>query len=158
MVMNIRPAIAADKEAILDVIGSYRAKWDRSIAKRYYDVYFSGGCQCLSGDSVSVLALDGEVVGVTGYSIDRYETGNYWLGWIYVHANHWHKGLGTKLLAHTVEELRRKRLTRLFVTTSSHPFYHGAQDFYARNGFIEVARIPDYYETGEHQIIVCKQL
>jgi hypothetical protein len=39
--MNVRPAKIDDKAGILSVIGSLSFKWDKNIAKRYYDDYCS---------------------------------------------------------------------------------------------------------------------
>ena len=75
---EIRPAQVSDKKNILSVIGSYHFKWDKPIAKRYYDDYFSDKSALVKGDKVYVLASGKKVIGFIGYSIDRYETLNHW--------------------------------------------------------------------------------
>jgi len=158
MGLKIRPARIEDKEKILSVIGSDQYQWDKRIAKRYYDDYFTKNSICLKGDEVYVLTSDNIVIGVTGYSLDRYETGNYWLGWFYVHEKYRKKNHGTKLLKYIIKQLKNKGVKKLFVDTSSHGVYAGALVFYIKNGFRIEAVIRDYYEEGEDQIILSKGL
>ncbi len=155
--ISIRPALKGDKRAILSVIGSYRYKWDKPIAKKYYDDFFSSAVN-LKGDSVYVAVLNNRIVGVTGYFIDRYETGYYWLGWFYVHKKWARNGCGERLLNFTIQQLKKRKVRKLFVNTSSHPFYKNALKFYKKNGFKKEAVIKDYYWNGENQIILSKKL
>lgn len=155
--ISIRPAEPKDKAKILSVIASYGFKWDKDSAKVYYDDYFSSSAS-LKGDTVYVAVLNNKIVGVTGYFIDRYETGNYWLGWFYVHKQYSRKGYGKQLLNFIVRKLKKKRTKRLFVNTSSYPFCRRALNFYLKSGFRIEAIIKDYYWNGEDQIILSKQL
>lgn len=160
---TIREATSSDKKAILDLVASHswrgkRWNWDLSPAERYLDAFFSRSCRCLSGDAVLVLTRGKEIIGLTGWALDRYETDNHWLGWFYVHAAYTRRGLGRHLLAYTEQELARKHVRRLFVSTSSHPFYGPALLLYESMGYLEVARIRGYYSSGEDQIILSRTL
>ena len=155
--ISIRAAESEDKAKILSVIGSYGFKWDRNSAKVYYDDYFSSSAS-LKGDTVYVAALNNKIIGVTGYSIDRYETDNYWLSWFYIHKQYSRTGYGKQLLDFIIRKLKKKRKKRLFVNTSSYPFYEGALHFYLKCGFKIEATIKDYYWNGEDQIILSKRL
>lgn len=150
---RIRRARTEDKDAILSVIGSHPFKWDKPIAKVYYDDYFS---RKIGKDAVFVGTMNGKVVGVIGYSLDRYETENYWLGWLYVHKDHEKEGLGKKLLDYVIQKLKGKGVKKLFVDTSSNESYARALKMYINNGFRIEAVIRDYYEEGEDQIILSK--
>ena len=153
---DIRTAQASYMNNILSVIGIYYFKWDKPIAKRYYEDYFSGNSAPLKGDKVYVLTLDKKVIGVIGYSLDRYETKNYWLGWFYVHKAHQGKNNGKQLLTFVEKKLKGKGVKKLFVDTSSYKTYKKALGFYLANGFRFEAAIKDYYEEGEDQIILSK--
>ena len=155
MDFEIRAAQTEDKDKILEVIGSYPFKWDKRIAKRYYDDYFNKP-ECLKGNNVFVLTAKGNILGVIGYSIDRYETGNYWLGWFYVHKDYQGKGYGKKLLEYVIKKLKDKGVRKLFVDTSSNEFYSKALTMYLDNDFKIEAVIRDYYGKGEEQIILSK--
>lgn len=120
---EIRPAQVSDKKNILSVIGSYHFKWAKPIAKRYYDDYFSDKSALLKGDKVYVLILGKKVIGVIGYSLDRYETQNYWLGWFYVDKAHQGRKNGKELLTFVEKNLKDKGVKKLFVDTSSYKTY-----------------------------------
>lgn len=154
---KIREARIEDEDGILSVIGSYPFKWDRRIAKRYFDDFFDESIS-LKGDKVFVLEADGEVIGVIGYSLDRYETNNYWLGWFYIHEDYQDKGYGKRLLNYVARTLRRKGVKKLFVETSSDELYWKALKMYHDWGFRMEAVITDYYSKGEDQIIMSKSI
>lgn len=151
---KIRKAVIGDKNEILSLIDG----WDRKFARRYYDDYFSKTSAFLKKDRVFVLVSEGRVRGVVGYFVDRYESKNHWLGWFYVDEKFRRRGYGQKLLNHIFGELKKKRIKKLFVDTSSHKRYEPALEMYKKNGFREEARIKDYYEDGEDQIMLSKKL
>ena len=155
--ISIRLADPKDKAKILSVFGSYGLKWERKSAKVYYDDYFSSSAS-LKGDTVYVAVLNNKIIGITGYSIDRYETDNYWLSWFYIHKQYSRKGYGKQLIDFIIRELKKKRIKRLFVNTSSYPFYEGALHFYLKCGFKIEATIKDYYWKDVDQIILSKKL
>lgn len=157
MNFKIRDARIEDKEEILSVIGSYPFKWDKRIAKRYYDDYFDESIS-LRGDKVFVLASGKKVVGVLGYSLDMYETKNYWLKWFYVHQGYQGKRFGTRLLNYVARRLRQKGVKKLFVETSSDAAYRNALLMYLDKGFRIEAAVTDYYSKGEDRIILSKTI
>lgn len=154
---QIRPARISDKKKILSIIDSYHYKWDKDNAEKYYNDYFSKTSQ-LKGDMVYVLTLEEKLIGVIGYSIDRYETDNYWMGWFYVHKEYEGRKFGTKLLNYVLDKLRKKRKRKLFVTTSSHKHYKKALNLYLKKGFKFEALIRDYYSKGDDQLILSKTI
>lgn len=158
MALKIRSARIEDKDAILSAIGSYPFKWDKRIAKKYFDDYFSNNFTYLKGDGVYVLDSNDKIIGVIGYSLDRYKTRNYWLGWFYVHKNYRWKGCGKKLLRYIIKKLKTKGIKKLFVDTSSNEFYSRALTMYLNNGFRIEAVIKDYYGKEEDQVILSLNL
>jgi GNAT superfamily N-acetyltransferase len=155
---EIRSARIEDKGDILSVIASYPSAWDKRTAKRYYSDYFTGRCPHLKDDDVFVLVEKDKIIGVTGYSVDRYEAKNYWLGWFYIHKDYQGNGYGKGLLKYVVCVLKRKGVKRLFIDTSSNAFYRRALSLYLNNGFKKEAVIKDYYGRGENQIILSRML
>jgi ribosomal protein S18 acetylase RimI-like enzyme len=158
MVFKIKSAKIQDKDNILSVIGSHRFKWDKPIAKKYYDDFFQSKSAFSKRDKVYVCVDGEEVIGVIGYCLDYYETNNYWLGWFYIHKKYEGKGYGKKLLEYIIKKLQGKRVRKLFVNTSSNKFYLRALKMYLKYGFKEEAVIRDYYEDGENQIILSKTI
>lgn len=160
---KIRLALPADGEEILKVMASHKWKgrpwkWDVPPARRYLEDYFGCSCRTRLGDILMVMVEKGQIIGVTGYALDGYETANYWLSWFYVHASFTRLGLGRRLLHHTEEALLKMRVSRLFITTSTHAFYRPARHLYACFGYREVGRIKNYYTAREDQIILSRLL
>lgn len=155
--LKIRRAYPKDKADILKVIKHTRVGWDKKYAEPYYDNYFSQDPPP-DDEVVYVGVLDGKIAGVIGYYRDRYETGNYWLGWFYVDQKKQKGGNGRRLFKRVVRELKKNGVERLYVYTSSHENYIDALIFYLKNGFRIESVIRDYYEEGEDQIVLCKFL
>ena len=126
--------------------------WDGRYAKVYFDKYFREGES--SSDKVYVAVIDEEIIGVTGYCPEQLETkGIYWLGWHYVYRGHQGNGCGSALLKHVIRKLKSKRARKLFVYTSSDPFYLPAIGLYRKMGFAEEGVLKDFYGKGEHQFV-----
>jgi GNAT superfamily N-acetyltransferase len=150
----IREATYNDKIDILNVIGSHKeAKWDKPIAKKYFDDFFKYP-ELFKKDKVYVIEEDGTIIGVIGYSIDKYETKNYWLGWFYIHGEYCNKGYGKKLFHFIKEKLKPMNVKKLFVDTSSDEFYKTALLSYIKFGFKLEAIIKGYYGKNEDQLIL----
>ncbi|MEZ4314505.1 MAG: GNAT family N-acetyltransferase, partial [Polyangiaceae bacterium] len=60
---------------------------------------------------------------------------------------------GKRLLTRAIDEARRRGGRKVYVDTSTYRFYAGARRRYEELGFKVEARLKDYYEKGEHQII-----
>lgn len=151
---EIREATKRDKDDILDVIGSHKdAKWDKPIAKKYFDDFFKYH-DLFEKDKVYVIEVDNKIIGLIGYSMDKYETKNYWLGWFYIHGEFCNKGHGNELFNFIKKELKLKNVKKLFVDTSSDNFYRTALLSYIKFGFKMETVIKDYYGKNEDQLIL----
>jgi ribosomal protein S18 acetylase RimI-like enzyme len=82
----------------------------------------------------------------------------YDLYWIAVKPSVHNRGVGKQLITHA-EELVALRGGRLIVAeTSSKPSYEGTRMFYLRARYQELARIRDYYRTGDDLVVYGKYL
>jgi GNAT superfamily N-acetyltransferase len=78
------------------------------------------------------------------------------LYWIAVNPDLHGRGVGSVLQAHA-EELIRSRGGRLIIAeTSSQPRYESTRMFYLKRGYAEVARIRDYYRSGDDLVVYGK--
>ena len=66
------------------------------------------------------------------------------------------KGVGRQLLQFVEDEVRRHQGRRLVIETSSLPRYEPTRAFYLRHGYVELARIADFYSIGDDRIIFGK--
>ncbi len=77
---------------------------------------------------------------------------------IAVHPQAQGRGHGTALLAHVEALLIQRKQRLLIVETSGLPDFAPTRAFYQRNGYTEVAHIPEFYQAGEDKIVFLKRL
>lgn len=80
------------------------------------------------------------------------------LYWICVHPEAQRHGYGKALLEYAEEFVRTRGGARLVIETGGSPDYAGQRNFYERNGYREVGRIPDFYQAGDDGVIYWKHL
>lgn len=68
------------------------------------------------------------------------------------------RGVGKALVSALAARLKAQGNRVLLVETSSFDDYAGARAFYAGQGFVEEARIRDFYQAGEDKIIFWRRL
>jgi len=96
---------------------------------------------------------DDDIAGYTCYGpIDGTESA-YDLYWIVVDPRRQGHGLGKQLIVRTNAAIAAAGGTRYYAETSSTDKYEPTRQFYLRAGFKEVARIADFYRTGDGKVI-----
>jgi GNAT superfamily N-acetyltransferase len=101
------------------------------------------------GDSLAGYSCYGEVP-LTESGFDLY--------WIAVDPSSKGTGLAAEILDKTEDAVRKRGGTHLYAETSSTPHYEAARRFYLKNGFIEAARLKDFYKKGDDKVIYSKAL
>ena len=79
------------------------------------------------------------------------------LYWIAVDTAFQGAGIGTILLEEVERRLVGQRARMLIAETSSRSDYAATHGFYRRRGYTEVARVRDFYATGDDRIIFVKR-
>ena len=150
-----------DIVAVVAIIRAHDA-FDGQRSQWYFNEYFGDKQRMHSDDQqnhVVVHRETGAVVGVCGFSPDKYKTPNiFWLNWLYIDSGYQRQGLGGMLLEHALHCLRSRNCRKLYLDTSSDPKYQPAMDFYAKAGFDVEGRLKDYYDPGEDYLILGKVL
>lgn len=82
--------------------------------------------------------------------------GTYDLYWIAVKPLFHNRGIGKQLLLHAESLVMSEQGRLLIAETSSKPKYDNTRKFYVNNLYNEVARIKDYYRTGDDLVIYGK--
>lgn len=77
---------------------------------------------------------------------------------IAVHADYQSGGRGAALMAYVERQLAEQGQRVLLVETSALPEYARTRAFYHRIGYIEEARIRDFYQAGEDKVVFWKSL
>ena len=80
------------------------------------------------------------------------------LYWIAVDTDTHRRGYGKALIKFAEQEVRRRGGRMVLIETSSLGSYQSTREFYARSGYREVARVPDFYNAGDDKIIYSKTL
>ena len=102
--------------------------------------------------------VDGTVLGVAFYE-PRDATDRVWyLTLIAVSPRAHGQGRGAALMHFVESELRKADQRLLLIETSATPAYDKTRAFYAKLGYTEVARVPDYYEDGDDMVLFRKDL
>jgi len=157
--MRIRDMTGSDLEAVIAVIGLSDDD-DAGAARAYYEELWAGaeedGLAISAHDFVCVDGSD-RVIGIGGVQRDDGEgDGIWWLSWWYVDPAHQDQGVGKALMEESLRWARDRKARKVYVDVSSLDFYAKARRFYAAHGFVEEARLKDYYAEGEDMILMAK--
>lgn len=147
-----------DRQAVLDVIhstGIFTAE-EESIAIELIDTYLSRSDQPEDYEVDVVENSAGTVAGFVCYGATPLTEGAMDMYWLAVHADNQKQGLG-KALLNWLEKTAAERKTRLLlIETSSSAPYAATRRFYEHMGYVETARVRDFYRPGDDRIIYCK--
>ncbi|HTK82800.1 MAG TPA: N-acetyltransferase [Bacteroidota bacterium] len=97
-----------------------------------------------------------EVVGYYCVGPTPLTQGTYDLYWIAVDPKTHGQGIGRLLNEHAEDRVRGHGARLLIAHTSSLPKYDNTRMFYLRHGYLEVARIKEYYKPGDDLVIYGK--
>lgn len=145
--------IAAD----LDAIGNIAAATDLFPAEMLPEMV-AGHQGGTAADIWLTAEHDGQVAGFAFCEAERLTNGTWNLLAIAVAPARQARGLGSALLAHLEEALRRDRQRILIVETTSTPDQAPARRFYAANGYVEEARIREFWDEGADKVTFWKRL
>ncbi|WP_298258659.1 rhomboid family intramembrane serine protease [uncultured Litoreibacter sp.] len=126
---------------------------DSDDAKEAEDEFFDGGLE-----QMFVLMQKGEVIGVTGYSLDEQVHDIAWLSWTYLDQDHLGTGLGSQMLNDLLGKLKDFGIRKIFIATSDYrdfgrDIYAGAHKMYEDFGAVVELKVPDYHNPSEAKIV-----
>ena len=149
---------------ILDATDVFRDEEVR-VALELFDETFAGGAvrsardpaeEVANYEFVGSFARDGELVGYVCYGATPGTDRTYDLYWIAVHPDHQGVGGGTLLLEEVERRLLQRNARLLVVETSSREDYAPTRRFYETRGYVESARLADFYAPGDDRVILVK--
>lgn len=115
-------------------------------------------------DDHTWLVLESEVGAVVGgaYFGPESHSDRVWnLFFLAVSPQHQGSGTGTALVSYIETDLRRRGVDIarvLLIETSSVPAFAATRDFYRKHGYVQEARIREYYGPGDDKIVFWKSL
>ncbi len=77
---------------------------------------------------------------------------------IVVDAPRHRQGIGSRLLQAVEEEVRQVNGRLLLIETSDQSGFERTRQFYRKHGYVEVARIPDYFTDGDGKATFLKRM
>jgi ribosomal protein S18 acetylase RimI-like enzyme len=92
------------------------------------------------------------------YAPDAHAEGVWNLWWIGVRPQDHGRGGGESLLDAVEAAVRADAGRVLVIETSALPALARARNFYARRGYIECGRVPDFYGFGDDKVIFVKRI
>jgi ribosomal protein S18 acetylase RimI-like enzyme len=157
--MKIRPLFEKDRAGLLSMLNKTLAftSVEIDVAMELINIVLEDESQkdyqiyCMVDDQ-------DQVIGYICYGLTPMTRGTFDLYWIAVDPDFQKKGVGSKLLSFLEEVVKAEGGRMILADTSTIPQYEKTQKFYLKNGFQEVARIPDYYHPGNDRITFCKKM
>jgi len=157
--MKVRPLIEKDRATLLSMLIRTRAftSAEIDVAMELIDSVLKDPMQkdyqiyCLVDDR-------DQGVGYICYGPTPMTQGTFDLYWIAVDPDFQEKGAGSRLLIFLEEVVKAEGGRLILADTSTIPHYERTQRFYLKNGFQEVARIPDYYHPGNDRVTFYRKL
>ena len=157
--MKIRSLVEKDRARLLSMLIKTRAftSAEIDVAMELIDIVLKDPIQkdyqiyCMVDDQ-------DQVIGYICYGPTPMTQGTFDLYWIAVDPDFQEQGAGARLLSFLEEGVKAREGRMILADTSTIPQFEKTQKFYLKNGFQEVARVPDYYHPGNDRITFCKRL
>lgn len=144
-----------DVRQILEETGVFRED-EVGVALEVLDASFDHPGQDYT--AVGAFSHDGKLLGYACYGPTPCTLGTWDLYWIAVSPRTQRTGVGTTLLQEVERRLARESARLVLIETSSQPVYDKTRRFYLRQGYPEVARVPDFYSEGDDRVIYAKRI
>lgn len=99
---------------------------------------------------------EGRTIGYSCFGPIACTKSSYDLYWIAVHADARGEHLGTLLLQESEKKIHEMGGTRVYVETSSRSLYDPTRGFYLHRGYVEEARLADFYGPDDAKVMYVK--
>ena len=155
--MRLGPLARRDRPRLAELLaatGAFNAD-EVQVALSLFDVSTS------EDDYEFLGAFDEEsekLIGYACFGATPATDGTYDLYWLAVDPAAQGRGVGTALMRAVEQKLVGRGARLLVVETSSRPDYEGTRRFYARSGYMEAARVRDFYAPADDRIVLTTRL
>lgn len=156
--IKIRPMTHDDKPVLMEILHTTPEfkPIEVVVAEELIDSFLDSSYQ--SGYIVQVAELDSLVVGYICYGPTPLTEGTWDVYWIVTAPERQGKGIGTALLNHAENEIKKTEGRLIIIETSSKQNYEKTRHFHKNQGYAEICRIPDFYAPGDDRLILQKRL
>jgi ribosomal protein S18 acetylase RimI-like enzyme len=155
--IDIRPLRRSDREPLGRILAATKVftPEEITVALELIDIVLQNPAQ---KDYIIFTGVDeaNEVAGYYCIGPTPMTAGTYDLYWIAVSPKMHNRGYGKELLEHAEEAIAGSGGRLIIAETSSQPKYENTRMFYIRSGYLEVARIKDYYKPDDDLVVFGK--
>jgi D-alanine-D-alanine ligase len=116
------------------------------------------GCDLLAGYASYVIEEQNSVVGWICWGPTPLTLGTFDIYWMAVEPARKSAGLGTAMLDYAESQIRAQHGRLVIIETSGNNQYHATRQFYLKRGYLESARLADFYAPGDDKVIYSKVL
>jgi ribosomal protein S18 acetylase RimI-like enzyme len=154
----IRPTDPADTPALLALTAGTGVFKPHEIdaLKEVLDDYHAANHA--EGHRAVTYAREGRILGYAYFAPAAMTDRTWYLYWIAVTKDTQAKGIGSYLLRHAEEEVRKANGRVFYIETSSLPHYAPTRRFYEKHGYEVTGVLRDYYADGDDMVVFCKRL
>ncbi|HZU39180.1 MAG TPA: GNAT family N-acetyltransferase [Gemmataceae bacterium] len=154
----IRPTTPADTPALLALTegtGVFKPHEIEALNEVLSDYHASAH----EAGHVAVTAeKNGQILGYAYYAPAAMTDRTWYLYWIAVTKQTQAKGIGSTLLRHAENDIRKRNGRVLFIETSSLPHYEPTRRFYLKHGYEMTGQLRDYYADGDDMVVFRKRM
>ncbi len=157
--MEIRPLVQRDKVRLLSILIKARVFTSREIEVAMELIGIVLKDQNQNDYKIDCMVNEeDEPLGYVCYGPTPMTLGTFDLYWVVVDPDFQGRGIGSTLLDFLEHRVKEVNGRMILADTSTIPQYEKTQKFYLKKGFLEVARILDYYYPGNDRVTFCKRL
>jgi ribosomal protein S18 acetylase RimI-like enzyme len=158
MKIDIRPMIHKDKPSITKILRSIPEfkPSEVAVAEEVIDCYLKDSFS--SGYQILIAEVDSNVTGYICYGPTPMTEFTWDVYWMAIAQEKQNQGLGSALMKSAEREIVRAKGRLAIIETSSTPAYEKTRRFHISHGYQIVARIPDFYASGDDKLILQKRL
>jgi ribosomal protein S18 acetylase RimI-like enzyme len=150
----LEPSDRAPLERVLRATGSF-AEAEVAVALELIDLGLEPRDH---GYRFSVAVADGTPVGYACWGATPCTVGTFDLYWVAVDPSVQGRGVGRFLMRAAEDAARAAQGRMMLVETASKPSYAATRAFYERIGYVETARVRDFYAPGDDKIVYRRDL
>lgn len=101
---------------------------------------------------------ENHIIGFAYYAPAAMTDRTWYLYWIAVARRTQARGVGSAMLHHVEDDIRRSQGRLFLIETSSLPHYEPTRFFYLKHGYEHDCTLHDYYADGDHMMVFRKRL
>ena len=158
MTIKIRPALNKDRVILIQLLKNTPEfkPYEVTVATEVIVSYLKDP---ENSGYYTLVAEDGTgIIGYICYGPTPLTEGTWDLYWEAVSREKQGKGIGSALIDAAEKQIKKAKGRLAIIETSSTPAYEKTRHFHHKNGYNEIARIPDFYSPGDDKVILQKLL